>query len=208
MQKLVEQERAFVAGVEAECRNLKQEHVKLDREIEKAELEKDRVNEDLKMCQEQVHTLQEKYMSAEELLHRTEHDHVEAERVWQLKQVQQREKMVQTAQIFMKRWIMRAQFALWKGNTAEARQERQEAAMAALEEQVRTSETRQRLLEEKYATVEAELQHTEHELEAKERKWGSKQEEQHEALVKRSQVVWPQCVCSSMCCVSVRVCHA
>lgn len=78
--------------------------------------------------------------------------------------------------------------------------------MAALEEQVRTSGTRQRLLEEKYATVEAELQHTEHELEAKERKWGSKQEEQHEALVKRSQVVWSQCVCLSMCCVSVRVC--
>jgi flagellar motility protein MotE (MotC chaperone) len=45
-------------------------------------------------------------------------------------------------------------------------------------------------------------------VEAECRNLKQEQEEQHEALVKRSQVVWPQCVCSSMCCVSVRVCHA
>ena len=68
----------------------------------------------LKQSEDKVRQLEDKYMSAEELLHRTEHDHEESQRLWRSQLQEQREKLVKRSQTFLKRWSVRSHFALWK----------------------------------------------------------------------------------------------
>ena len=142
----------------------------------------------LKQSEDKVRQLEDKYMSAEELLHRTEHDHEESQRLWRSQLQEQREKLVKRSQTFLKRWSVRSHFALWKQAVIVIHEERQELAFQALEQAALKSEERARALEQKYALTEAELQRTTalHQEEAQ--TWVQQQQEHYESLIKRSKL--------------------
>ena len=190
--KHADQEQGRLVEMATELASLKEQNAELTLRLEdaqeKAEEEVDRWKAKLMRSDDRIRELEETYLSAQELLERTSHDHEAHERRWQQQQAEQREMLVKRSQTFMKRWTVRSHFQLWREAVNEILGAKQQDAMAALEAAALKAEERARFLEAKYADTEAELMRSAQEHQAAVQAWDAQQDEYFEMIVKRSQI--------------------